>query len=144
MNADSYFSHKNKIKVSTCDDCKKDFLVNSIDIKKDIIYIRDWDVELEFQYFVCPHCGKVYKILMLDKTAKMLQNDFSVYSNRIKRAVNTGKTIPEAKTKALSRKRDRFEKYLAKLEEHYKDIDFTVYLNKNNADQEPSMNGKGE
>lgn len=54
-----------KDSIIVCDDCKGEFFVKAVKIERQHIVVRKRDLWLD--YFVCPHCGKLYKVCLMDK-----------------------------------------------------------------------------
>lgn len=70
-------------KVIYCNDCNYEFLLSAVEIK-------EADIELSGQtmtlvYFVCPHCGRLYKVAIKDERYKVLLEDLNATKARIRR-----------------------------------------------------------
>lgn len=61
-----------KLGIAQCDECKNDFSVDTINLKKDTIIIDGSKYYL--LHLVCPHCGKSYDVqLDDDNTTRILK-----------------------------------------------------------------------
>ena len=100
---------KQKIRIE-CNECKN--LIESVKIDKTQIKVNNEKMEL--QYFECPKCSKIYKVLLLDSKAKALQNEMLGYRSLYQK-VNT----PDSYSKYIIRKA-HFESYLERLEKQIK------------------------
>ena len=115
-----------------CDKCKN--LIRSVHIKKTKVTIDNEQMIL--QYFECPRCRTIYKVLLLDNKAIRLQNEMLGYRNLYQTTTNV-----DYYSKYIIRKA-HFESYLKDLEKSIENGHFTrkgiriIYV--------PDNSGEGE
>lgn len=102
-----------------CDDCGKGIQVRSINIDKSFVKVNGKRLLLE--YFVCPFCGTVYRVLLVDaEKYQELVDDFTSVKKRIERL--KGKYDLEKYDKLVrleTRKRKRIKKYVEYMNSTY-------------------------
>lgn len=67
--------------VILCDNCKHEFLLNTININEAEIEIKNQHLILS--YFVCPNCNKVYRVSLIDNQYQKLKDDLLSVKKRI-------------------------------------------------------------
>lgn len=102
-----------------CDVCGKSFSYRSIKIKESSVEIAEEVFTLD--YFTCPHCNAVYKVLLVDKVKyRELVDDYVLIQARINR--QQGKGNPELVQKLQSmanKKQQRLKAYVQGMNEKY-------------------------
>lgn len=96
----------------TCDECRKTFNLNDLEIKT-AEKVKIEDKIFSITYFKCKECGKMYLIEMLDFRAEKLKQKYLNISDSVKkRSGNVSKErlseLEEAKKNAVE-----YQKYLA-------------------------------
>ena len=87
MNYDEYLEVKGQKRIISCDKCKCEFSLNSVDIKKSDVERDGNDQYLKILYFICPQCKTVYPITIEDGRYIALQNDFLNTQHRLRKVI---------------------------------------------------------
>lgn len=102
-----------------CDECKRDFVLRSIDIKECLVEIEG--NVLLLKYFVCPHCHAVYKVLLVEEAKyQELMNDLDALRKRIHRLHGKGNLMLMQKLHSmLLQKQERIKRYCVSVYKKY-------------------------
>lgn len=98
MNYQSYLESQDRMKTIECDECKNEFLFANDIVKEDEVRIHNNSIKLT--YFTCPHCFKVFPVLI--DTIKSLSlksayvHQLGVIEHLTKRKKPTEKAIERA------------------------------------------------
>ena len=66
-----------------CDECKKEFISNAIEIKESSIVLNNTNVILV--YFTCPKCNKIYRVSIQDARYYDLVEDLEKTKKKIRK-----------------------------------------------------------
>ena len=96
-----------------CDECKKEFSLNAIEIEEAEVKINN--KQLTLVYFTCPKCNKIYRVSLMDARYKELKEDIEKTKRRIRRNHGSNndevaKTLNDMVFKKLKRLRDHTDK----------------------------------
>lgn len=76
-------------KIIVCDECSAEFLMTSVKIEE--CSVRVGDKELLLDYFVCPKCNKIYKVLFVEEQRyRELIDDLLETEKRIRKLKGRG------------------------------------------------------
>lgn len=106
-------------KIIYCDECKKEFAYQSIQIKETSVEIAS-DVLL-LNYFTCPFCNTVYKVLLVEEARyRELIDDLLKVKKRIRcqHGKNNLVIMQNLQNMAL-RKQERIKAYIDSISEKY-------------------------
>lgn len=102
-----------------CDKCKKEFEYRSINIDETSVDVGD--KALLLNYFACPFCGVIYKVLIVDKEKYWeLLNDYNSIIDRISQ--QRGKCNPmhlQRLTENALQKKKRLKRYVDSMNRKY-------------------------
>lgn len=115
-----------------CDVCKKEFLLQSVDIKDLVMDSKSQGLHFVYKYFICPHCKEVYTVSIDDFKSLELEREFLKVKERVEKLRSKGK-LTEDKVRLLQKKQDRLRKYRQKLIDTYSKV-FTE-ITKQNSDK---------
>lgn len=115
-----------------CDECKKEFLLQGIDIKELQMDDKVRDLHFVYKYFECPHCKEVYTVSVDDSKSLELEKEFLKVKERVEKLKRKGK-LTEDKIRLLQKKQDRLRVYRKKLVDTYSKV-FTE-ITKQNSDK---------
>lgn len=109
----------NDDKIIYCDECKKEFALRSIQIKKTSVEVAGNVLMLE--YFTCPFCHTVYKVLLVEETKyQELMYDLKAIQKRIRRQRNKGNLmLVENLYNMAQRKQERIKTYVDSISRKY-------------------------
>lgn len=109
-----------------CDKCEHEFLLNAVGIN-DINVIIDGQ-EYELQYFVCPECDKVYRILVKDSKYYKLVEELESAKERIRRNWGkVGQRMQQILNDVAMKKQEHLKAYSAKLNQKFTGVfEFTI------------------
>lgn len=113
-----------------CDECKKEFSMNAVDIQEAIIEL--YGQVLKLVYFTCPKCNKIYRITLKDERYDELKEDLERTKNRIRK--NFGSKNDElARTlnSMVTKKHKRIQSHLTNLNNKFPGT-FTFVASENN------------
>lgn len=118
-------------KVIVCDKCKHEFLIGSVGIKECSVEIGGKKLLLD--YFMCPECKKIYKVLFVDGDEyRALVDDLLATEKRIRKLHGKGneQLLDRLQGMAL-RKKERIQNYVKKMNAQYPGT-FTWLASENN------------
>lgn len=106
-------------KIVYCDECKKEFAYQSIQIKETSVEIAG-DVLL-LDYYTCPFCNAVYKVLFVEEVKyRELLDDYISTEKRIRRQQGKDNPMPLQKLQKMAfRKRGRIRAYVEGVSKKY-------------------------
>lgn len=122
-----------KVIKTKCDECEHEFLLNSADIKEQIVELNKTPVMLV--YFTCPKCNKIYRVSIQDKRYYELKEDLEKTKKRIRR--NHGSNNVEMARMLNSmvvKKHERLAAYVKKVNETFNGT-FTFVASENNQEE---------
>lgn len=118
-------------KVIVCDKCSAEFFVKSVKIEKCSVEMNGKTLFLN--YFVCPKCNQIYKVLLVEEQKYYeLINDLLLIEKRMQKL--NGKLnvqMLERLQKIAQIKKDKIKSYVNKMNHKY-DGTFTFATSKNN------------
>lgn len=125
-------------KIIVCDKCKKEFEYGSIQIKETSVEIAG-DVLL-LDYFTCPFCSAVYKVLLVEETKyRELVDDLISVKERIRRQQGKSNLMLAIKLqKMASIKQERIKTYVNNISKKYPGS-FVMLATENNQQGEQIM-----
>ena len=130
MKYEVYERHKNASKRVECNECKYEYELNAVDIKKTKIELNG--VIVDFVYFTCPKCDKIYRVSIQDARYYDLVEDLEKAKKRIRR--NRGSNNEET-ARMLDRmvrlKHQRLKQYVDAVNEAFSGT-FTFVTSENN------------
>lgn len=113
-----------------CDDCKHEFLMNSVNIEEATIDIEGQVLTLV--YFACPKCNKIYKVLLKDDKYNELHDDFENTKLRVQKNFGSGKKeFASTLNSMLAKKQERLNRHIDKLNKTFSGT-FTFEASENN------------
>lgn len=109
-----------------CDKCEHEFLLNAVGINDTNVIIDGQEYEL--QYFVCPECDKVYRILIKDSKYYKLVEELESAKKRIRRNWGkVGQRMQGMLNDVAMKKQERLKAYSIKLNQKFSGVfEFTV------------------
>lgn len=122
-------------KVIVCDQCKHEFLIGSVGIKECSVEIEG--KELLLDYFMCPSCKTVYKVLFVEEQEyRRLVDDLVSTQHRIQKMYGKQKTMQNVQLiknlqSMANRKSERLKKYVEGMNAKYSGS-FTYIATENN------------
>lgn len=122
-------------KVIWCNECKKEFLYQSIQIKKTSVEIADKVLLLD--YFTCPFCNTVYKILLVEEARyRELVDDIVLIQRRICQQKERGNLMLMQKLQNMAlKKQKRIKNYVDSIGKKYPGS-FVLLATENNQQRE--------
>ena len=113
-----------------CDECKYEFSVNSVNIQEATVKAKGQVLTLD--YFVCPKCNKIYRIMLKDEQYEKLKEDLEKTKNRIRKTYGS-KNIELASSLnvMVTKKSERLRSHLTRLEKKFPGT-FTFVTSENN------------
>lgn len=121
--------------VIECDQCKKEFLIQSVEIKETSVEIEGKSLLLD--YFVCPHCRAVYKVLLVEEAKyRELVDDLMAMEKRIRRRYGKKNVMLAQKLQSMALvKQNRIKAYVESVSKKYPGS-FVVLATENNQQRE--------
>lgn len=109
-----------------CDKCEHEFLLNAVGINDANVTINEQEYEL--QYFACPECDKVYRILLKDpKYYKLVKELESAKERIIYNRGKVGQRMQEMLNEVAMKKQQRLKAYSIKLNQKFTGVfEFTI------------------
>lgn len=109
-----------------CDKCEHEFLLNAVGINDTNVIIDGQEYEL--QYFVCPECDKVYRILIKDSKYYKLVEELESAKKRIRRNWGKmGQQMQQTLNDVAMKKQERLKAYSVKLNQKFSGVlEFTT------------------
>lgn len=114
----------------SCDECKHEFFLNSVNIENAEVKINDQLLTLI--YFTCPKCNKIYKVSLCDAHYFELKEDIEKTKKRIRR--NHGSNNIEMASmlnQMVNKKLERLKSHTDKLNKKFPGT-FTLVVSENN------------
>ena len=114
-----------KLKVK-CDKCEHEFFLDAVGINDTNVIIDGQEYEL--QYFVCPECDKVYRILIKDSKYYKLVEELESVKKRIRRNWGKmGQRLQQTLNEVAMKKQERLKAYSVKLNQKFPGVfEFTT------------------
>ena len=112
-----------------CNVCKKEFLLQGIDIKELTMDSKSEGLHFVYKYFVCPHCKEVYTVSIDDYKSLELEREFIKVKVRVEKLRKKGK-LTEDKIILLQKKQKKLGDYRQKLLNTYSKV-FTEITKEN-------------
>lgn len=100
----AYEDAKQSIKVLECDECKKEFLLESVNIETLHITDKSKGLYFEYKYFLCPKCGQPYTVCIDDELSLLQEKIYMAQREKVVRKKNRGR-LKESDVEKLSKKR---------------------------------------
>lgn len=121
--------------IITCDKCNTDFLVSSVKIEERSVEING--TVLLLNYFTCPSCKIVYRVLLVDEVHyRELVDDLVSTKKRIRRLQGKGNAFQLGSLqKMAARKAERIQQYVQSMNKKYPGT-FTLLASENNQQDE--------
>lgn len=118
------------MKMILCDDCKKEFSMNSVDIEKANISLNGQEMVLV--YFACPGCKKIYRIMLRDEKYYELNTDLQITKVRMRKAYDSGnKELARMLNEMVTKKHERLSNHVDKVNKKFPGtFTFVTYENK--------------
>lgn len=113
-----------------CDECKKEFSLNTVNIENAEVKINDQ--QLSLTYFTCPKCNKIYRVSLFDSRYFELKEDLEKTKKRIRR--NHGSNNDEVArmlNNMVNKKLERLRNHTDKLNKKFPGT-FTFVVSENN------------
>lgn len=118
-------------KIIVCDECSAEFLVKSVKIEECSVEIGGERLLLD--YFTCPKCNQIYKVLLVEEQKyRELVDDLLSTEKRIRRLKGKGneQMLARLQNMALTKKK-RIQSYVGVMNEKYSGT-FTFTASENN------------
>lgn len=118
-------------KIIVCDECSAEFLVKSVKIEECSVEIGGERLLLD--YFTCPKCNQIYKVLLVDEQKyRELVDDLLSTEKRIRKLKGKGneQMLARLQNMALTKKK-RIQNYVGAMNEKYSGT-FTFMASENN------------
>ena len=111
MKEKMYEQYKKTSKVLECDECKHEFVLNAVNIKKNKIELNGVIVDLV--YFTCPKCDKIYRVSIQDARYYELVEDLEKAKKKmIKKHGNNDMETARVLDKMVRLKLERLKKHV--------------------------------
>ena len=97
-----------------CDECNNEFDLKAVKIQESLVQLNGVFVNLV--YFVCPECGKIYRVSIQDRRYYELKEDLEKAKKRVQR--NRRKANADLLRTLISmvaQKQDRLKEYVDKV-----------------------------
>ena len=130
MKYELYEQYKDTIKVIECNECKYEFNLNAVEIQKTKIELKN--VIVDFVYFTCPKCDKIYRVSIQDARYYDLVEDLKKTEKKIRK--NKGSCNEEMARlldKMMQRKHERLKQYVCAVNKAFSGT-FTFVASENN------------
>lgn len=101
-----------------CDECKATFPME-VSIFKNSKNTNENGETMDVTYFTCPHCNKVYIVLILDNEAKRRKKHYEVSVKMLDNYAKLKKVLPETVKKQFEQTRNEYSEYVKFLKEKY-------------------------
>lgn len=118
-------------KIIVCDECSAEFLTKSVKIEECSVEINGNKLLLD--YFTCPKCNQIYKVLLVEEQKyRELVDDLLSTEKRIRRLHGKGneQMLTRLQNMALTKKK-RIQSYVGVMNEKYSGT-FTFTASENN------------
>lgn len=114
-----------------CDKCSAEFLVESVQIQECSVEIGG--ERLLLNYFTCPECNQIYKVLLVEESAyRELVDDLTSMEKRIRRRYGKRNAMLALKLQSMALiKKDRIQSYVERMNTKYSGT-FTFKASENN------------
>lgn len=116
--------NKEEEKMVQCNECSKTFPIKVGDFKTSKV-ANENGKPMECTYFVCPHCDKVYIILILDEEAKRMKKRHDASVKVVDNYKKLNKEVPMHERKACLNYFLEYKNYVNFLKQKYGDY-FTL------------------
>lgn len=118
-------------KVIVCDKCSAEFLMKSVQIQECSVEVGGEKLLLD--YFTCPECNEIYKVLMVEEQKyRELVDDLLSTEKRIRKWKGKGSVqMLEQLQKMALRKKNRVQSYVKAMNTKYSGT-FTFKASENN------------
>lgn len=113
-----------------CDECKKEFSLNTVNIENAEVKINNQ--QLTLIYFTCPKCNRLYRVSLTDARYFELKEDLEKTKKRIRR--NHGSNNEEMHrmlNQMVNKKLERLRNHTDKLNKMFPGT-FTLVVSENN------------
>lgn len=101
--------------------CKKEFLLQSVEIKELVMDSKLQGLHFEYKYFECPYCKEIYTVSIDDYKSLELEREFLKVKGRVDKLRSKNK-LTEDKIILLQKKQDRLRLYRKKLIDTYSKV----------------------
>ena len=119
-----------KVIKTKCDECEHEFLLNSADIKEQIVELNKTPVMLV--YFTCPKCNKIYRVSIQDARYYDLKEDLEKTKKRIRRNCgNANVVLHQMLYNMVTKKHERLKAHVDKVNKMFPGT-FTFVASANN------------
>lgn len=119
--------------VLICDKCKKEFFLNTTEIKESAIRIGDEDLVLVF--FTCPECNEIYRVSLKDKRYEELVEDIEKTKRRVRKLHGSDcNELAKTLNSMLLKKVERLRAHTTKLNKKFNGT-FTFVVSENNQEE---------
>lgn len=114
-----------KLKIK-CDNCEYKFFLDAAGINDEDIIIDGQEYEL--QYFACPKCDKLYRVLLKDSKYYDLVEELADAKTRIRRSWGKlGQQMQQVLNEVAKKKQERLKAYSIKLNQKFSGVfEFTT------------------
>lgn len=113
-----------------CDSCKEEFSLGSVKIDEATVQIKNQALKLE--YFTCPKCNKIYRILLKDSQYDILRADLEKTKMRIRKNNGSGnEEFARLLNSMVIKKHNRLKNHIRNLHEKFPGT-FTFVASENN------------
>lgn len=124
-------------KIVQCSECAKTFPMD-VNMIKECMNVNENGETMDVTYFACPHCNKVYIVLIMDKEAKRLKKKHDASVKMLNNYAKLKKELPESVKKQFEQTYAEYREYVKFLKEKY-GKHFTLKEESNH-----DFNGEGE
>lgn len=116
-----------------CDSCKKEFSLGSVDINEATIKIKNQVIKLD--YFTCPKCNKIYRVMLKDKRYDVLRADLEKTKMRIRKNNGSGnEEYARLLNSMVIKKHNRLKNHIENLHKKFPGT-FTFVTSENNHEE---------
>lgn len=113
-----------------CDDCKEEFSLGSVTIDEATIKFKNQVLKLD--YFTCPKCNKIYRIMLRDKRYETLREDLEKTKLRIRKNNGSGnEEFARLLNSMVIKKHNRLKNHVENLHKKFPGT-FTFVASENN------------
>ena len=117
-----------------CDSCKEEFSLGSVKIDKATIKVKKQTLTLE--YFTCPKCNKIYRIMLKDKQYEKLKADLEKTKMRIRKNNGSGnEEFARLLNSMVIKKHNRLRNHVDNLHKKFPGT-FTFVASENNHEEQ--------
>jgi predicted Rdx family selenoprotein len=114
---DIYKKERSALKVTYCDECRKEWILTSNDIKQQKMSPKGEEIVLT--YFVCPHCGKIYPICIDNVQTVQMKSQIEAQVNKLAAFKSRNKIVSQSQLYRVAKLQKLLKKEYDRLDALY-------------------------